>query len=109
VQRPSSTHWGLFFSCYQQAPAGGTAHRPKAPAQSIEEQNHEASAVRKADRVAKERAPKPRMHFFWWDDDETYDMVEARIRAKIASGEASENDRFVTFTWRRPEDEGADD
>jgi hypothetical protein len=64
------------------------------------------SLVRLADRVEKDRAPEPRMHFFWWELDETYDMVEARIRARIASGEASENDRFVTFTWRRPEGEG---
>jgi hypothetical protein len=67
------------------------------------------SVVRKADRVAKDRAPKPRMHFFWWEEDETRDMVQARIRAKIASGEASKNDRFVTFTWRRPEGDGPGD
>jgi hypothetical protein len=64
------------------------------------------SLVRKAERMVRDRAPKPRMHFFWWELDETYDMVEARIRARIASGEASENDDFVTFTWRRPEDDG---
>jgi hypothetical protein len=45
------------------------------------------------------------MHFFWWEEDETRDAVDARIRAKIASGEASPNDRFVTFTWTRPERE----
>jgi hypothetical protein len=45
------------------------------------------------------------MHFFWWEEDETGDAVDARIRAKIASGEASPNDRFVTFTWARPERE----
>ena len=67
------------------------------------------SMVRKADRIAKDRAPKPRMHFFWWEQDETRDMVRARIRAKIASGEASPNDRFVTFTWTRPEGDGAED
>jgi hypothetical protein len=67
------------------------------------------SVVRKADRMLRERAPKPRMHFFWWELDETYEMVEARIRARIASGEASANDRFVTFTWRRPEEEGPHD
>jgi len=67
------------------------------------------SLVRKADRVEKDRAPEPRMRFFWWDLDESYDMVQARIRASIASGEASPNDRFVTFTWRRPEGEGAHD
>jgi hypothetical protein len=61
------------------------------------------SVVRKADRLAKERAPEPRMHIFWWELDETREMVQARIRAKIASGEASENDCFVTYTWTRPE------
>jgi hypothetical protein len=68
-----------------------------------------ASMVRKAGRIAKVRAPKPRPHFFWWGQDETRDMVRARIRAKIAGGEASPNDRFVTFTWTRPEGEGAED
>jgi hypothetical protein len=65
------------------------------------------SVLRMADRIAKGRAPTPRMHFFWWDLRETRDMVRARIRAKIASGEASPNDRFVIFTWTR-DDEGAD-
>ena len=67
------------------------------------------SLVRKADRVEKDRAPKPRIRLFWWDLDETYDMVQARIRASIASGEASPTDRFVTFTWRRPATEGETD
>jgi hypothetical protein len=66
-----------------------------------------ASMVRKADRIAKDRAPKPRMHIFWWEQNETHAQVEARIRAKIASGEASETDQFVTFTWTRPEGEGS--
>jgi hypothetical protein len=64
-----------------------------------------SSVIRKADRIAKGRAPKPRMHFFWWELDETRDMVRARIRARIASGAASPNDHFVTFTWSRPEDD----
>jgi hypothetical protein len=67
------------------------------------------SVLRKADRIAKARAPKPRMHFFWWGQDETPDMVRARIRATIARGEASPNDRFVTFTWTRPEGESAEE
>ena len=67
------------------------------------------SVIRKADRVAKERAPKPRMHFYWWDEDETNEMVQARIRAEIASGQAKKGDKFVIFTWRRPEDEGPAD
>jgi hypothetical protein len=66
-----------------------------------------ASLLRKADRVAKDRAPKPEMHYFWWDLDEPHEAVQARIRAKIASGRASETDCFVTFTWTRPEGEGA--
>jgi hypothetical protein len=68
-----------------------------------------SSAVRKAARMAKARAPQPRMHCFWWELDEAYDAVQARIRASIASGEASPNDRFVTFTWRRSEGEDTDD
>jgi hypothetical protein len=67
-----------------------------------------ASLLRKAARVEKERAPKPEMRFFWWDLDEPREAVEARIREKIASGQASETDRFVTFTWTRPGRDGAD-
>jgi hypothetical protein len=65
------------------------------------------SLLRKADRMTKDRTPEPRVHIFWWELDETYDMVEARIRAKIASGEASESDRFITYTWTRPKGDGA--
>jgi hypothetical protein len=63
-----------------------------------------ASTLRKADRIAKARAPKSRMRFFWWELDETREQLDARIRASIASGETSPNDRIVTFTWTRPED-----
>jgi hypothetical protein len=63
------------------------------------------SAVRKVERVAKERAPQPRTHILWWELDETRDKVNARIRAMIASGEASRHDRFLVFTWTRPEDD----
>ena len=64
---------------------------------------------RKAARMVMDRAPKPRMHFFWWEPDETAAMVDARIDARIASGEASENDRFVVFSWTRPEEDGPHD
>jgi hypothetical protein len=66
-----------------------------------------ASTLRKADRIMKDRTPEPRMQIFWWDLDETYDKVQARMRERIASGKASKNDKFVVFTWTRPEDEGA--
>jgi hypothetical protein len=62
------------------------------------------SLVRKAEAIEQEQAPKPRMRFYWWDLDETRDMVEARIRDSIARGEASPNDRCIIFTWRRPEE-----
>jgi hypothetical protein len=68
-----------------------------------------ASTLRKAERIAKNRAPKPRMHYFWWELNETREQLRARIRAKIASGEASENDCGVIFTWTRPDGEGAGD
>ena len=67
-----------------------------------------SSLVRKADRIAKARAPKPRVRFFWWELDETRDVALARIRASIASGAVSESDECVLFTWRRPEDDGPD-
>jgi hypothetical protein len=67
------------------------------------------SVLHKADRIAKARAPEPRMHFFWWDLRETRAMVRARIRATIASGEASRYDRFVICTWTREEGDGAGD
>jgi hypothetical protein len=62
------------------------------------------SMVCKAERVEKDRAPEPRMHIFWWELDETYDKVEARISAQIASGEASPNDRFIVYSWRRSDE-----
>jgi hypothetical protein len=75
---------------------------------TTEEWGHEAICAPQADRIAKARAPKPRMHFFWWGQDETYDKVKARIRAAIASGEASPNDRFVTFTWTQDDDDAGE-
>ena len=47
-----------------------------------------------------------RTHIFFRDPHETQDVVRARIRDKIASGQASPNDRFVTFYWRTPEGDG---
>ena len=66
-----------------------------------------ASLLRKADRIAKERAPKRRKHYFWWGQNETLEAVRARIRAEIASGQARRGDLFVIYSWTRPEGEGA--
>jgi hypothetical protein len=52
------------------------------------------------------RAGQFRTHFLWQETDEPCDLVNARIRAMIASGEASPNDRFVTFSWRPPAGDG---
>jgi hypothetical protein len=66
------------------------------------------SVLRKARRIAKALVPKRRDRYFWWEQDEPREAVRARIRAAIASGEASPHDRFVTFTWKRPEGEGSE-
>jgi hypothetical protein len=39
-------------------------------------------------------------HYFFRGLNETHEDVQARIRARIASGEAGPNDRFVIFHWR---------
>jgi hypothetical protein len=64
------------------------------------------SLQRRACCVERFRAARCRTDYLFQDMDETYDQVQARIGAKIASGEASPNDRFVTFYWRSPEGEG---
>jgi hypothetical protein len=62
------------------------------------------SMVRKVEQVAKERVPEPRTHILWWELDEPRDIVRTRIRAMIASGEASRNDRFIVLSWTRDDD-----
>src|ERR1700722_1877292 len=41
------------------------------------------SLVREADRTAKDRPPKPGMHFFWSGLDKTRDRARARIREML--------------------------
>jgi hypothetical protein len=43
-----------------------------------------------------------RDHYLWQDENETDEALRARIRARVASGEAGPNDRFITFRWRSP-------
>jgi hypothetical protein len=52
------------------------------------------------------RAAQSRDHYLWKKTDETDDQVRARIDAMIATGEASRNDRFVTFSWRSEANDG---
>jgi hypothetical protein len=66
------------------------------------------SLIRKAELIAKESAPAPRVRFFWWDQEETREVAEARMRESIARGETSPNDRCYLFTWKRPEGEDPD-
>jgi hypothetical protein len=60
---------------------------------------------RRVDGVERKGARGGRTRFIFRDIGETDDMLQARIRAEIASGEASEDDRFVTFAWLEPEDD----
>jgi hypothetical protein len=41
-------------------------------------------------------------HYFFRGLDETHADVQARIRARIASGEAAPKDQFVIFRWQSP-------
>jgi hypothetical protein len=41
-------------------------------------------------------------HYLFQGLDETHDDVQARIRDKIASGEAGAKDQFVIFRWQSP-------
>jgi hypothetical protein len=58
---------------------------------------------RRVGRVELARNDQRRTHTFFQDPDETLEVVDARINAKIASGQASPSDRFVVFFWRDPE------
>ena len=64
-----------------------------------------SSKLRRIGRVELARVAERRTHTFFRDPGETQEMVQAQIREKIASGEASPSDRFVTFFWRDPEDD----
>jgi hypothetical protein len=55
--------------------------------------------------VERLRAVPRRTHTFFGDPNETDEVVQARINAKIASGQASPGDRFVTFHWLPDDDE----
>jgi hypothetical protein len=64
------------------------------------------SLIRKAERIAKDLAPEPRVRFFWWDQDETREVAQARMRASIARGEVSPTDRCYLVSWKRPKVDG---
>ena len=63
------------------------------------------SAERRFGRVQQAHTAQRRIHTFFRNPGETQEAVQARIRAKIARGDASPGDRFVTFYWRDPEGE----
>jgi hypothetical protein len=64
------------------------------------------SLERRVDALEKAHAAHCRTHYLFRGMDETHAQVQVRIRAMIASGEASRNDRFVTFSWLPPADDG---
>jgi len=49
--------------------------------------------------VERVRAAQRRTHYFFRGMDETHEQVQARICAKIASGQASRSDQFIEFAW----------
>ena len=49
--------------------------------------------------VERVRAAQCRTHYLFRGMDESHEQVQARIRGKIASGEASRSDQFVIFSW----------
>jgi hypothetical protein len=61
------------------------------------------SLERRLDSVEKADAACRKTHHLFWHEDETRAQHQAKIRDMIASGRASRNDRFIRFTWRRPE------
>jgi hypothetical protein len=62
-----------------------------------------ASIVRQVARAEQVGASERRTHTFFRNPGETQEAVRAQIRAKIARGDASPHDRFVTFFWKSPE------
>jgi predicted DNA-binding WGR domain protein len=64
-----------------------------------------SSVERRFGRVQQAHTAQRRTHTFFRDPHETQEAVQARIRAKIARGDASPGDRFITFFWRAPEGE----
>jgi hypothetical protein len=62
-----------------------------------------ASIVRQVARAEQVHASERRTHTFFRNPGETQEVVQAQIRAKIARGDASPHDRFVTFFWKSPE------
>jgi hypothetical protein len=59
--------------------------------------------ARAENRAEQVRAGERRTHTFFRNPGETQEAVQARIRAKIARGDASPDDRFVTFFWKSPD------
>ena len=57
------------------------------------------SLCRRLARIEHAVAAQRRVHYLFREMDETDDLVQARIRAMIASGEARPSDRFVIFSW----------
>jgi hypothetical protein len=61
-----------------------------------------SSLVRRVSSIERIVVARRRTHYLWQHEDESDAAVQARIDAKIASGEAGPNDQFVIFRWRSP-------
>jgi hypothetical protein len=66
-----------------------------------------ASLARRVFRVERRCSVPPRTHFIWREPHEGQEVIEARKREMIRSGQASPIDRFITAEWRATnEDKG---
>ncbi len=65
-----------------------------------------ASIVRQVARAQKLHAKDRPVHTFFRNPGETNETVQARVRAKIARGDARPDDKFAVFFWQPYDDEG---
>jgi hypothetical protein len=59
-----------------------------------------AALTRRVFRVERRCSAPARTHFIWREPDEGQEVIEARKREMIRSGQASPIDRFITAEWR---------
>ena len=65
-----------------------------------------AALPRRLLRIERHCSGPRRTRFIWQDEGEGEDVVEARKRDMIASGQARPTDRFITARWHAPDEGG---
>jgi hypothetical protein len=59
-----------------------------------------AALARRVFRIERHCSASRRTHFIWREPHEGQEVIEARKRAMIRSGQASPIGRFITAEWR---------